>query len=62
MAFFALIMRKIRVKVPLPPCEALGFEGRRCRLQGSKPRAPWVGGAAFVGRRYGLQDPWGLSL
>ena len=28
--------------------EAPGFEGRRCRLQGSKPWAPRVEGTGFV--------------
>ena len=28
--------------------EAPGFEGRRCRLQGSKPGAPWVEGTGFM--------------
>ena len=28
-------------------CEARGSEGRRCRLRGAKPRAPWVEGTGF---------------
>ncbi len=36
-------------------CEAPGSEGRRCRLRGSKPWAPWDEGAASVGRRCRLQ-------
>ena len=30
-------------------CEALGAEGRRCRLRGSKPWASKVEGTGFVG-------------
>ncbi len=46
---FALKMSEKRVKVPLPPCEAPGFEGRRCRLQGSEVPPPWVGAPGFKG-------------
>ena len=47
--------------------EAPGFEGRRCRLQGSEVPPPRVGGAASVGRRYGLRGAkvrasWGLGI
>ena len=43
-------------------CEAPGFEGRRCRLQGSEVPPPWVEARGSKGRRYGLHAPWGLSL
>ena len=43
-------------------CEAPGSKGRRCRLQGSEVPPPWVEARGSVGRRYGLHDPWGLSL
>ena len=33
-------------------CEAPGFEGRRCRLQGSEVPPPWVGGTGFVNENY----------
>jgi len=42
--------------------EGAAFMGRRCRLRGAKVPPPWGEGAASVGRRYGLHDPWGLSL
>ena len=29
-------------------CEAPGFEGRRCRLQGSEVPPPWVGAPGFI--------------
>jgi len=38
---FALKMSEKRVKVPLPPCEAPGSKGRRCRLRGSEVPPPW---------------------
>ena len=50
------------VKPGAPWDEAPGFEGRRCRLQGSEVPPPWGGGAVSVGRRYGLRGAWGLSL
>jgi len=31
-------------------------------LRGSKVPPPWVEARGSVGRRYGLHDPWGLSL
>ncbi len=34
--------------------EGAASVGRRCRLRGSKVPPPWVEGAAFKGRRYGL--------
>ena len=37
-------------------CEAPGFEGRRCRLRGLEVPPPRVGGAASMGRSYGLQS------
>ena len=47
-ADFALKMSEKRVKVPLLPCEAPGFEGRRCRLRGSKVRASKVEAQGFI--------------
>ena len=38
------------------------FDRRSPGLRGSKVPPPWVEGAASMGRRYGLHDPWGLSL
>ena len=46
---FALKISEKRVKVPLPPCEAPGFRGRRCRLQGSEVPPPWVEAPGFEG-------------
>ena len=45
---FSLKMIEKRVKVPLPPCEAPGSEGRRCRLRGSKVRASRVEARGFI--------------
>ena len=53
---FSLKMIEKRVKVPLPPCEAPGFEGRRCRLRGSKVPPPRVEGTGFEGRSSGLHS------
>ena len=33
-------------------CEAPGFEGRRCRLQGSEVPPPWVEAPGFVNENY----------
>ena len=38
--------------------EGAASVGRRCRLRGSKVPPPWVEGAAFERRRYGLQGFW----
>ena len=35
------------IKILHGGCEAPGFEGRRCRLQGAKPGAPWVVAMGF---------------
>ena len=43
-------------------CEAPGFEGRRCRLQGSEVPPPWVGAPGSKGRRYGLHAPCVLQV
>ena len=43
-------------------CEAPGSEGRSPGLRGAKVPPPRVEAPGSVGRRYGLHDPWGLSL
>ncbi len=43
-------------------CEAPGFEGRRCRLQGSEVPPPWVEARGSKGRRYGLHAPCVLQV
>ena len=44
------------IKILHGGCEAPGFEGRRCRLRGLEVPPPRVGGAASMGRSYGLQS------
>jgi len=50
---FLLFLRvSVFTKLLHAGCEAPGFEGRRCRLQGSEVPPPWVEAPGFVNENY----------